>query len=56
MNLTLSTYHSLNKYGVYKPSLIDLETVASNVAGDRAEGESHRERLSEKAPIGDAIV
>lgn len=34
---------NLNKYGVYKPSLIDLEARE----GDRAEGESHRERLSE---------
>ena len=31
------------KYGVYKPSLIDLEARE----GDRAEGESHGERLNE---------
>lgn len=36
----------LNKYGVFKPSLIDLE---AQRMGDRAEGESHRERLSERA-------
>lgn len=35
-----------------KLSLIDLEARQ----GDRAEGESHRERLSEMAPKGDAIV
>ena len=35
--------------GVYKPSLIDLEAVAGKADGDRAEGVSHRERLSEKA-------
>jgi hypothetical protein len=35
----------LNKYGIYKPTLIDLEARR----GDRAEGESHRERLSERA-------
>lgn len=35
----------LNKYGVYKPTLIDLETQRM---GDRAEGESHGERLSER--------
>lgn len=36
----------LNKYGVYKPSLIDLEVQKQD---DRAEGESHRERLNEMA-------
>ncbi len=36
----------LNKYGVYKPSLIDLEVQKPD---DRAEGESHRERLNEMA-------
>ncbi len=35
----------LNKHGVYKPSLIDLE---AQKMGDRAEGESHGERLSER--------
>jgi hypothetical protein len=34
-----------NKYGVYKPSLIDLE---AHDVGDRAEDESHGERLSER--------
>ena len=43
----------LNKYGVLKPSLIDLE---AQKQGDRAEGESHRDRLSEKASQEDAIV
>ncbi len=38
-------YH-LNKYGVFKLSLIDLE---AQEQGDRAEGESHRERLNEMA-------
>lgn len=42
----------LNKYGVFKPSLIDLEAQA----GDRAEGESRGERLSEMASKEDAIV
>lgn len=36
----------LNKYGVYKPTLIDLEIQKRD---DRAEGEIHRERLSEMA-------
>lgn len=36
----------LNKYGIYKPSLIDLEVQKPD---DRAEGESHRERLNEMA-------
>jgi hypothetical protein len=44
---------NLNKYGVYKPSLIDLE--AHNM-GDKAEGASHGERLSEKASKEDATV
>lgn len=43
---------NLNKYGVYKPSLIDLEARQ----GDRAEGESHGERLSEMASKEDATV
>lgn len=42
----------LNKYGVLKPTLIDLEARQ----GDRAEGESHGERLSEMATKVDAIV
>lgn len=37
---------NLNKYGVYKPSLIDLE---AQEQGNKAEGESHRERLNEMA-------
>lgn len=40
------------KEGLAKFSLIDLEARW----GDRAEGESHRERLSERTPRGDAIV
>jgi hypothetical protein len=43
---------NLNKYGVLKPSLIDLEARQ----GDRAEGASHGERLSEMAAKADAIV
>ena len=35
-----------------KPSLIDLEPLW----GNRAEGESHRERLSEREPKGYATV
>jgi hypothetical protein len=42
----------LNKYGIYKSSLIDLEAPR----GDRAEDESHGERLSEKTSKEDAIV
>jgi len=34
---------------VYKFSLIDLEALAK---GDRAEGASHRERLSERTYLG----
>lgn len=37
---------SLNKYGVFKPSLIDLEVLKQD---DRGEGESHAERLNEMA-------
>jgi len=44
---------NLNKYGVYKPSLIDLE---AQKMGDRAEGKCRGERLSEKASKEDAIV
>ena len=44
---------NLNKYGVYKPSLIDLEVPKQD---DRAEGESHGDRLSEKASKEDATV
>lgn len=36
----------LNNYGVYKPSLIDLEGYSESHA-DKAEGVSHRDRLSE---------
>jgi hypothetical protein len=43
---------NLNKYGVYKPSLIDLEARE----GDRAQGESQRERLSEMGSKEHAIV
>lgn len=43
----------LNKYGVYKPSLIDLEVPKQD---DRAEGESHGDRLSERASREDATV
>lgn len=43
----------LNKHGVYKPTLIDLE---ARKPGDRAEGESHRERLNERDPKGCAKV
>jgi len=42
---------SLNKYGVYKSSLIDLKLSAGNAGDDRAEAgvkAGHRERLSEK--------
>lgn len=50
-------YHKMlkciNKYGVYKPSLIDLE---AQKQGDRAEGESHRERLNEMDSKECAIV
>lgn len=42
----------LNKYGVLKPTLIDLEARQ----GDKAEGENHGERLSEMAAKADAIV
>jgi len=35
-----------------KPTLIDLEAEMAN----KAEAERHRERLSERAPKGDAIV
>lgn len=42
----------LNKYGVSKPSLIDLEAGH----GDKGEAEMHAERLNEMAPKGDAIV
>lgn len=38
----------LNKYGVYKPSLIDLEVLKQD---DRGEGESHAERLNEMASV-----
>lgn len=38
-----------------KPLLIDLEGYGESYA-DRAEGASHRERLSEEAPKGDATV
>jgi len=43
---------ALNKYGVYKPSLMDLELSAGNAGDNRAEAgrkSGHRERLSEKA-------
>ena len=38
-----------NKHGVPKPSLIDLEGYTPSEHADRAEGDSHRERLSERA-------
>lgn len=41
------------KSGVYKPSLIDLEVPKQD---DRAEGESHGDRLSEKTSKEDATV
>lgn len=56
LNLRESYYQNimqLNKYGVYKPSLIDLE---AREAGDRAEGASHGERLSEMDSKEYAIV
>jgi len=44
---------NLNKYGVYKPSLIDLE---AQEQGNKGEGEIHAERLNEMASKEDAKV
>lgn len=44
---------NMNENGVYKPSLIDLEVRKQD---DRGEGESHAERLNEKASKEDATV
>lgn len=51
--VTLQNQDPRQKNGVYKLSLIDLE--AQN-QGDRAEGVSHGDRLSEKAGQPDATV
>jgi hypothetical protein len=47
------TIKSLNKYGVSKPTLIDLE---AQKQGDKGEGAIHAERLNEMASKEDAIV
>lgn len=47
----------LNKNGVYKPSLIDLETLTDKAEGDRAEGHCAAVNVaSEKASKEDAVL
>jgi hypothetical protein len=48
---------ALNKYGVYKPSLMDLKLSAGNAGDNKAEAGDKPgtvNAVSEKAPMGDA--
>lgn len=62
MDLTLYTDQcnkdsSLNRYGVYKPSLMDLKPLTGSAEGNKAEPVNGTvNAVSEKAPIGDAVL